>query len=923
VNKQYYISTVMLALALLFGSGTFTPVLAQAPIDSGNDKMISQKGKIAGKVVDARTGETIIGANVVITGTSIGAATDIDGKYTIEKLDPGIYSVTFSYISYIKKTVTGVEVNEGQVTRLNVSLEPETVGLEEITVTAEASSNSEAGLLAIQRKSTSVKDGLSSEFISKTGDGNVATAIKRVTGVTLLNGQDVYVRGLGNRYSNIQLNGAQVPSTSPTKKEAPVDLVGSGLVDNIVVQKTFTPDQSGEFSGGSVQITTREFPDSRNFSVSYSTSYNTVSTFENTLSYDGSSTDFLGFDDGKRNLPGILQSQRLTLDNEVQVANALHNDWAIQNADKAIPSQKISVNYANQFNQSKLPIGVVSSFSYKYDRNLEPDKTIRKIQSYNDNVGQNILNSDFVQDGGAENVKLSGMLNLFMKPNARTKIGLKSIYSNSLKNSASIISGDFINDPFETRQTVLEFDRRSIFSSTLEFDRYMNDFFDSRLSAKASFSQAVRKRPDRRTTKYNLSTQDEFLIFFDDGGNTHYFENQDDNNYSGQVDYELNPSNFIKIKAGGSALLKKRDFDARRFEYQDFDNSFPDNLKTEDPDAALNPQLVEQDLLDLAEITQNRDSYEGTHNLYAAYLSTVLNPISELTVEIGARVESSDQEVDVNENSQTVTIANVDNTDLLPAANITYSMNEKTNLRGAFSITLARPEFREISDFRFQDFIGSQILFGNPELNRTKIYNYDLRFEVYPNPGELFAISAFYKKFDDPIEKFYRFTERTEVLYKNANEANLYGVEVEGRKNITQRLQMVANASYIFSETRVSELDKNRVANPERPMFGQSPYTANFSAFYTLPAINLDLSVNYSTFGERLVTVGMVRHPDDEYEQPFHSVGLGATYRLGMVTLDFSVDNLLNDDIVYKQGDLTTFRFNPGMNFELGAKLTF
>ncbi|MDX1618690.1 MAG: carboxypeptidase-like regulatory domain-containing protein, partial [Balneolaceae bacterium] len=228
-------------------------VLSFAPRSAAAQKVNSTKGKISGTVVDAQNGETVIGANVVITGTGIGDATDIDGTYTISALDPGTYSVTVTYVSYTKTTISGVKVDAGGVTTLNVQLEPQTLGLDEITVMADAATNSEAGLLAMQRKSIAVQDGLSSEYLTKTGDGNVASAIKRVTGVTLLNGKDIFVRGLGNRYSNVQLNGAQIPSTNPNKKEAPVDLVSSGLVDNIVVQKTFTPDQPGEFSGGSVQ----------------------------------------------------------------------------------------------------------------------------------------------------------------------------------------------------------------------------------------------------------------------------------------------------------------------------------------------------------------------------------------------------------------------------------------------------------------------------------------------------------------------------------------------------------------------------------------------------------------------------------------------------------------------------------------------
>lgn len=873
--------------------------------------------------MDAKTGEPIIGANVSVTGTTKGAATDLDGNYTIRGLTPDTYSITVSYISYGKKEITDVEVLADQITKLNISLPPKTVGMDEVTVSAGAISNSEAGLLAIQRKAVAFQDGLSSEFISKSGDSNVASAMKRVTGVTLLNGKDVFVRGLGNRYSNVQLNGSPVPSTSPTKKEAPIDLINSGSIDNIVVQKTFTPDQSGEFSGGSVQITSKEFPEKQDIGFSYSTSYNSVSTFENSLGYRGSATDFLGFDDGKRALPAVISSERVTLDNEKQLANALHRDWTLNNDHKTIPSQKFELSYADQFNETDMPIGIVSNFSYKYDLSYRPNREYRVIQSYNSDVGQNILNADYVSDEGRENAKLSGMFNIFLKPDSNTKIGFKNIYSNSLENSTQQIIGDYVNYPRNTRQTVQDFNRRAIFSSSGIFERYFDSFLQSQFSVNFNYSRARQDRPDRRTTQYNLTPDGVYNIYFDDGGNTHFFSDQLDNNYTGKIDFEMQALRSLGLKTGIYGVLKNRDFDARRLEYQNFSGVYPNDRKNEPADAALDPSLVEDNLLDLAETTQARDSYTGEQRKLAGYISANWNYFDNFTIETGARIEQSVQEVMITEDDDTKTIANVDKTDILPAVNATFSASDKTNIRGAFSMTLARPEFREISDFRFQDFVGSQIVYGNPDLNRTVIHNYDLRFETYSNPGEMFAVSAFYKKFFDPIELFYRFTERTEVQYKNAEQANLYGIEVEGRRNVTEQLQLVVNASYILSETRSKEEDRYRTANFERPMYGQSPYSLNLGAYYSIPKWNTEFSANYNTFGERIVTVGMRRQPDDEYEQPFHKVDLGVKYRPGQFAINVGVENLLSQDVLYQQGDVITNKYTPGVTYNIGISYNF
>jgi len=883
-------------------------------------------GKIAGKVVNSKTGEPIIGANVSITGSGQGAATDIDGSYMIKDVNPGIYSVTISYISYAKKTVTDVEVDPNKTTRLAVSLEPKTVGMEEVTVTARASRSSEAGLLAIQRKSVPMQDGMSSEQISKIGDSDVGAAMRRVTGVTVRNGKDVYVRGLGNRYSNIQLNGSQVPSTDPNKKEAPTDLFSSGLVESIMVQKTYTADQLAEFSGGSVKIETKQFPYERNFTMSYSTSFNTVSTFENTLSSPGSPTDFLGYDSGKRSLPSVLNAQRGSQQNSGQVVQGLHNDWDISRNKVGIPSQSISVNYANQFNEDNMPIGVVSNFSYKFDREFEPNKTERFMQFFKQNGEPNYI-TNYTKDEGTETAETSAMLNVFAKPSSVTKFGVKTLYSNSARYNKTIVQGPYQNGV--TRQTVLDFDRRSIFSTTLEGETYFDNFFASNLEGHISYNQAQRIRPDRRSTRYNLVGDEyQFQPFGDNNG--HFFSDQDDKNYSAELKYKMKPFKFLNISAGGNVIVKDRHFTARRITYRDqLAPYLPSDLKTQPAGVVLDDQNVagqgNNGYLELTETTQfNSDWYDGFQTIYAGFMSTNWKPLEKLTLELGLRVEQSTQTIEVPTegiDSDYEEVSQVDSTDLLPAVNVTYQLADRTNIRLAYSQTLARPEFREISNFNFADYLGGQRVYGNPDLKQTNITNYDIRFETYPSGGQMLALSAFYKHFKNPIEKFYRLTDANEVFFDNAPEADLYGVEIEGRKNITPRLQMVANASYIYSQSRMNESASSRVANVERPMVGQSPYIINVSAFYQIPTLDIDVSLSYNTFGERIVTVGKNAQQYDEYEQPFHDLGATIDYQVGKFDLSLEVSNLLNDSHLYKQGPATTFRYKPGMSFSLGASM--
>jgi len=874
-------------------------------------------GQITGTIIDAGNGETIIGASVGISGTTKGAASDLDGHFTIRGLEPGIYSVTVSYISYTTQTVTGIVVTESESAVLNIALESNVADLDEVVVTAEAIKSGEAGLLSIQRKAVAVQDGISSEELSRSTDGNVGSAMKRVSGVTVVGGKDVYVRGLGNRYSNVQLNGSPIPSTNPNKKEAPVDILSSGIVDNIVVQKTYTPDQSGEFSGGSVQIVTKEFPNNPNITFSYTTDVNTNSTFKNYLGYSGGGIDFLGYDNGFRSLPEDVEDSQITNAEEAgRIVSTLNNSWASKNI-QSLPGQKFGFSYSNQFNQDKMPIGLVSNLSYKYATDSRTNESFRYINNFNENTGETLLGSDYIRNSGEEKTSLNGMLNIFAKPNELTKIGLKNLYSNSSNNQYSAIEGSYYNFDNDNRQTVAEFDRRAIYSSSLIFETYFQDFMESSLDASITYSKAVRDLPDRRTTQYVRTDAGDLEVILPFRGNSHFFSYQNDNNYSAKLDYDFKPVEKLSVKVGGFALYKDRDFESYKLIYEENPSAnAPDIDKSLSAEEIFTAENILNESLILTERTSSRDSYNGEQELAAGYFSLNWSPTSRWNFVSGLRAENSSQSI----NSDVL----VDELDLLPAFNATFRPSEKTNLRGAFSITLARPEFRELSEFNFQDFIGGRTVFGNSDLQRTKIYNYDLRLETFPNVGELFAFSLFYKEFENPIEVFYRITQNNEVRYDNVESANLYGVEVEGRKDITEKLRLSSNFSYILSGVEYADgASAGRQANADRPMFGQSPYTLNLNAFYLMPSIDSELTLSFNKFGERISAVGNNEQPDDEYEQSFNKLDLNFTKNFRNASINASIENILGDNVVYKQGDIITNQYEIGTSFSISFSYSF
>ena len=234
----------------------------------------AQTGTIRGKVIDDANAESLIGVTVLVKGTSKGATTDLDGNFAI-KIEPGTYNLQISYVSYKATNISDVQVSEGEITAIGtIRLQESVETLTEVTVTAEAIKSSETALLTVKKKSANLLDGISSESFSRMGDGSAASAIKRVTGVAIQDGQYVYVRGLGDRYTKTLLNGMEVPGLDPDRNALQIDIFPTNIIGNIMVYKTFTPDLSADFVGGMVNIETSEFPEEKTFNISASVEYN-------------------------------------------------------------------------------------------------------------------------------------------------------------------------------------------------------------------------------------------------------------------------------------------------------------------------------------------------------------------------------------------------------------------------------------------------------------------------------------------------------------------------------------------------------------------------------------------------------------------------------------------------------------------------
>ncbi|RKU18317.1 hypothetical protein C6503_09720 [Candidatus Poribacteria bacterium] len=904
--------------------------------------------KITGIVVDSDTEAPLLDVTIRVTDTQIRVKTDETGAFSLE-LPIGTYKIHASASFYNTYAITDFQVKAGETPEpLRIQLVAQVVKLDAIKMPVQLSQSSERGLLEKRMRSSRIEDSISTEEISRLPASSAGEAIKRVTGVSIVGGRYVFVRGLGERYSNTLLNNVEIPSPEPNRRVVPMDIFPASLLASLQTVKTFSPDQPGGFAGGSVQVFTKDFPEDLTMSLSMSTGFNTQATGEDGLTYPGGDFDFLGFDDGSRKLPNIIRDEAADVPirergrftpagftpKEIQTfGQSFENVWSPERQSLPVnQGYKFSLGNSNPlFGKDFGYLGVISYGNrHSYGTQVRNafriglNETLSPVTSYN------------IERSGNE-VDWGTVLNTSLRFSTQHQVSLRSLFTHTAEDETRTWEGFNADRNTDMRSTRLRYVERQLFSGQLAG---MHDFNfgepDPELEVpeapevsmewRLTYSRASRDEPDTRENIYE-DRGDGTYTFRDvtQSGSRFFFDLEDDE-YNARADWKVRIGPEGLFKFGGLLRDRARTFDVRRFRFLPSDRVDAAVNLSDPPEILFQTRNIAPRVFELRESTRSTDNYLADHNIYSGYLMLDLPLSAKWQVMTGVRLESSDQKVttyDPFAASRKEIEANLQTLDWLPGLNVTYRLTERMNLRLAASRTITRPDFRELAPFEFTDFVGGRTILGNPDLERTQINNFDFRWEVFPQIGGILAVSAFYKRFQKPIEQIVQPQAEVRITYENAEGAHNYGLELEAR----QHLGVLTDALRNFSINTNTALISSQVVLPgdvgiqtssERPLQGQCPYIVNLSIGYEEPNWGISSAIAYNIFGRRLSEVGNHGAPD-VYEQPRGQLDVSFS-RIVANYFKFSVSakNLLDPYVHYKIGEATYLAYKLGRSFSFG-----
>jgi TonB-dependent receptor len=861
-----------------------------------------QAAKITGTVIDQKTNEPLIGATVVVKGTAIGTATDVDGKFDIN-VEAGNHTIEVKYLGYQTKEVSDVVCDDNTPAAVSILIaEASNTQLEEVVVRSSLKKENISALYSLQKSAASVSDGISADVIRRSPDRSTGEVLKRVSGTTIQDNKFVVIRGLSDRYNIALVDNAILPSTEPNRKAFSFDIIPAALIDNVVITKAATPDLPGDFAGGVINILTKEAPEQNYNSLNLGLGYNTMSTGKNFRSGYRSSTDFLGFDNGARQLPSTFPSSEKIMSGlssqESSAALAkLNNNYSIQE-HKALPSINLQgVIGRNYTRKNGNRLGLTAALTYGHNETIKKD-LIRQYDSY-----------DYKDNVYTYSSTIGALLNTSYHY-GNNKISLKTLYNRLFDDNFLYREGVNNSTSSDVRFYAYDLVQKSLLKTSLEGEHKMTEG-KNKLVWQLSYNRVTNNQPDQRKVSYSRGLGNDYVADNTSLGkaNNRMFGDLKENILNGAIYYSL-PVEVLKVKSnlktGVSYQYRQRTFSNRYIGAVLDPNYKVEGEVGKRPIGELYSQsLMESGAYYLAAIANPGDEYNATSGTAAAYAMLDTRITDRLRLVWGARYESYALHLKANGGTDIKPVWN----DLLPSANFTYSLTEKSNLRASYFRSIARPELREKAPLSYYDYELNANMNGDfsGKLDRSQIDNIDLRYETYPAAGEIFSASVFYKHFNKTLESYVNGQNSSyDISIANYNAAQNIGVEVELRKNLgfiapasfLKNLSFYVNMAYIKSVVKLDSFEfVNNHKVTERTLSGQSPYVINTSLGYSAMEGKLNFNLLYNRIGQRLFIVGQGRI-GNVYESPRNLLDFSASMNITKRSeIRLNVRDLLNNPV--------------------------
>jgi len=893
-----------------------------------SESATAQEGSVSGRIRDASTGEGLIGASILIQGTTKGAITNLDGDYFLNNVQKGNYNLVISYVSY-EQQIQKIEIKDKENVVLDIMLNPSSTELGEVKVTANRRTDTEMSMINTIRSASLSVNGISRQQISRSLDKDASEVITRVPGVTVRDGRFINVRGLDERYNVVWLNGVGVPSSEADRRAFSFDMLPSSLIDNMIVYKTPAPELPADFAGAVVQIQTKNTVDANSTEVTYNTGFRPNTTFRDFYTYKGGKYDWLGFDDGTRSLPAGFPSavgfKDLTDQPDqadkariTELGRAFNKTWTAYPV-KAIPDQSFGLTINRKYLLGKISAG--NTLSLGYSTGNQYREIFRAgYQAYDVIKDTPDTSFYFNDDAYSTKTRLNGLFNCLFVFGNNQKIEFRNFFNQISDKQTILRSGrDFYGGSFKSA-TELSFQSRSIYSGQLGGNfNFKRNLINIDWTLGYSYTdkiqpdiRRVERILDERTGKYTLAlnnSADPKMI-----GRLTLINHE--HIYVGALNYsqKFHLGEFIpELKTGLLIEQKNRDFIARNIGFVRSSLVFDRSLLSLSIDSVFQDKYINSSTgIKVDESTDPTDAYTAGNNLYAAYAGIIL-PFYKFKIYAGLRVEKNIQTLESHDRTGVpVSIIN-DFTDLFPSLNLSYNLSENSLLRLAYGRTINRPEFREISLQSYYDFEEKATIYGDILLSNSYVQNIDVRFEHFYINGDIITFGVFYKNFENPIEAhILEAGSGRNYTFGNAESAKSYGLELEMRKSFTnfensdnilralRHIIIVFNGALIKSELRST--DPHARENVRR-MQGQSPYILNTGMYFDNKDNGFMIGVLYNIIGPRIMFVGDIDEPHI-LQMPRNLIDISLNKKIGKyITVKAGIKDLFNQPVELRQNE--------------------